>query len=113
MSETTISREIREMIRKEFPEIWLQRLQTGIIRASHGGRIHCAEPGSPDYIGCLPDGRILAIEVKDPNGKTIKERQQMQDSILARINAAGGVAFKTTSVEDCRQKLEKELLPFG
>ncbi len=113
MAETKISREIREMIRKEFPEIWLQRLQTGVIVAKHGAYIHCAEPGSPDYIGCLPDGRILAIEVKTPFGRTVKSREAMQDAILARINAVGGVAFKTTSVEDCRQKLEQELLPNG
>lgn len=105
MSEQKISRAIREMIRKEFPEIWLQRLQTGVIVAKHGAFIHCAEPGSPDYIGCLPDGRVLAIEVKDPAGTTKKERQALQDAVLARINEAGGVAFKTTSVEDCRAKI--------
>ncbi len=113
MSETKISKAIREMIRDEFPEIWLQRLHCGVIITKYGSCVHGAEPGSPDYIGCLPDGRILAIEVKDPEGTTKKERMELQDATLARINEAGGVAFKTTGVDDCRAKLQKELLPFG
>lgn len=113
MGETSVSKAIYDMIKKEFPQIRLTRCQCGIIRASHGARIHCAAPGWPDYVGYLPDGRFLGIEVKAPGSRTHKERTEIQTARQDDINSVGGVAFKTTGVEDCRQKLEKELLPFG
>ena len=109
MSETKLSAEIRDMIRREYPQIWLQRLQSGIILAKHGARIHGAEPGSPDYVGCLPGGRLIAIEVKTPTGTTQKARAELQATCHNRLRAMGAVAFITTGVDDCRQKLQEAM----
>lgn len=58
-------------------------------------------PGSSDILGCLPDGRFLAIEVKRPGNKPTIEQQEFLDNIASR----GGVAFVATSIDDVIAKL--------
>jgi hypothetical protein len=59
----------------------------------HGGQFTAA--GLPDIICCI-GGRFIAFEVKTATGKLTK----LQESAIARINAAGGEAHKVTSIED-------------
>lgn len=90
----------------------------GAFRRKPSGHIN----GVSDCIGCLPDGRILAIEFKKPyvSKKTgmISYRTQEQLEKLARpeqvefinkIKALGGVAFYADSVEI----VEDQLLLYG
>ena len=112
MSETKISAAIRKMIRAEFPQIIFDRMHCGCVKV-RGGYMKLAEPGWPDYVGFLPDGRFIGIEVKDPDGTTNKKRAELQAARLADINSKGGVGIITSSVEDCRAQLIKALMPFG
>jgi hypothetical protein len=53
--------------------------------------------GSADLVGIVaPSGRLFAIEVKTPEGKTTPE----QDAWLATIRRFGGVAGVARSVEE-------------
>ena len=113
MSETSISAAIKNMIRQEFPEIQFDRHHCGIAKGYRGGMVKLGQPGWPDLIGYLPDGRFLGIEVKDPDGTTNKKRAELQEARRQDINSRGGVGIITTSVEDCREKLKHALLPFG
>ena len=113
MSETKISADINKMIRREFPEIELDRHHCGIAKGYRGGMIKLGQPGWPDRIGYLPDGRFIGIEVKDPAGTTNKARAELQAARIADINSKGGVGIITSSVEDCRGQLQRAMLPFG
>jgi Holliday junction resolvase len=59
----------------------------------HGGQYGTA--GLPDIIACI-NGRFVAFEVKTPSGKLTK----LQESMIAKIKAAKGEAFKVTSLQD-------------
>jgi len=65
----------------------------------HGGQYGTA--GLPDVICCI-GGRFIAFEVKTASGKLSK----LQESMITKIRAAKGEAFKVTSVEDVKQILE-------
>ena len=62
----------------------------------HGGMYGTA--GIPDIICCL-NGRFVAFEVKQPSGKLTK----LQESMITKIKAAKGEAFKVTSVEEVKE----------
>jgi hypothetical protein len=51
--------------------------------------------GLPDIICCI-SGRFVAFEVKTPIGRLSK----LQEVTLGKINAAGGKAYKVTSVDE-------------
>ena len=54
------------------------------------------EKGVSDLIGCSPDGRFLAVEVKRPGGKATPD----QIEFLERVKASGGIAVLAYSLED-------------
>lgn len=61
MSEGAIVRGILDWLQLSGIVAW--RNNTGAAKSPDGKRfIRFGEPGSPDIIGCLPDGRLLAIE---------------------------------------------------
>jgi hypothetical protein len=67
---------------------WAERMNSGAARI--GGRfVRFGWTGCPDVLGQLIDGRLLGVEVKAEKGKLRPE----QTIFLARIRAAGGVAF--------------------
>lgn len=107
MAETEISRKIREAIKKSFPEIRFTRFQCGMAKGLHGGLIRLGEAGWCDYIGYMPDGRFFGLEIKDPDGRTKKDRERLQDSRLADIAQCGGVAIKASSVEEAISKIKE------
>lgn len=51
--------------------------------------------GVADIIGILPDGRMLAIEVKSPKGYPSKDQKEF----IANITARGGLAFISRSLD--------------
>ena len=57
--------------------------------------------GVSDIIGILPDGRMLAIEVKSPKGYPSKEQKEF----IANINARGGLAFISRSLDNVIEML--------
>ncbi len=67
---------------------------------THGGMYGTA--GIPDIICCYY-GRFVGFEVKTPSGKLTK----LQESMITKIQAAKGEAFKVTSVEEVKSILER------
>ena len=70
----------------------------------HGGMYGTA--GLPDII-CSYRGRFVGLEVKAPGGKLTK----LQETMMTRIKAAKGNAFKVTSVEEVKEIIKT--LPQG
>jgi len=62
---------------------------------THGSMYGTA--GIPDIIACI-EGRFYAFEVKQPSGHLTL----LQGATLRKIEAAGGVAVKVTSVEEVK-----------
>jgi hypothetical protein len=58
--------------------------------------------GVSDILGILPDGRMLAIEVKSSTGRLSVD----QGFFIAKINMNGGVAFTARSVGEVMDKLD-------
>jgi hypothetical protein len=52
-------------------------------------------PGLPDLCCCYK-GRLIALELKAPKGKT----SPAQDEFIRRINEAGGLALVVRSLDD-------------
>ena len=107
MSETDISAKIRKAIEKAYPQIRFTRHHCGLAKGWHGGLIRLGDSGWPDYIGYLPDGRFFGLEIKDPDGRTKKDREQLQNSRLADIIRCGGIAIKASSVEEALEKIKE------
>jgi hypothetical protein len=53
-------------------------------------------PGAPDILGQMPDGRVLALEVKRPSGRVRPE----QAVFIGRVIGAGGLGAVVRSVDD-------------
>ena len=68
--------------------IYHWRNSTGAVRIAPGRFIRFGKVGSSDIIGCLPDGRFLAVECKAPRGRLAPE----QSAFLEKIRGLGGVA---------------------
>ncbi len=66
---------------------------------THGGMYGTA--GIPDIIACM-DGRFYGFEVKQPGGRLTR----LQEATLEKLRAAGGAAYKVTSVEEVKQALD-------
>lgn len=59
--------------------------------------------GVSDVLGILPDGRLLAIEVKSATGRASPE----QIAFIDKINTAGGLAFVARSLDEVQEKIKK------
>lgn len=59
--------------------------------------------GVADILGVLPNGRMLAIEVKTPRGKVSPTQQKFID----RVNKEGGLAFVARDLETVVNKLKE------
>ncbi len=66
---------------------------------SHGGMYGVA--GLPDIICCI-GGRFVAFEVKTPSGVLTK----LQETMISKINAAKGNAYKVTTLQEVREIVE-------
>lgn len=106
MSETKISREINDMIKKRFyDDIAIDRHQCGMLLVNRR-YIHCGTPGWADRIGIIlrgkNAGKFIGIEVKKPGGKQEPEQIKFQ----TMIELAGGFYLLVESVEQAIQRLE-------
>ena len=62
---------------------------------------HCIK-GVSDILAVLPDGKLLAIEVKSIYGKVSKEQQEF----INKINNNKGCAFVARSIKDVEENLQ-------
>lgn len=73
---------------------------------THAGQIIPVMTGISDIIGALPDGKILAIEVKRPGWESPKENSKQynhylkQFNFLQNIRRSKGIAFFARSIEE-------------
>ncbi|MDD2998984.1 MAG: hypothetical protein PHV05_07955 [Candidatus Riflebacteria bacterium] len=108
MNETELKKLCVEMIRKEFPQIRITRMQCGTVVAKGGRRIKMADAGWPDYIGYTNTGKSVAIEAKAPGARPRKDQPE-QDARLADMAACGCLVLRVNSIDECREQLKKIL----
>jgi hypothetical protein len=102
----TPEHEIKDAIRAflENNGFFVINLATGRLRTADGKRwVSVGKKGAADLIGCLPDGRFIAGEVKAPNGRLSPEQQ----AFLEKIAGLGGLAIFAKSVEDVADALKR------
>jgi hypothetical protein len=78
---------------------------SGAVQLRPGHWFHFGKKGSADILGCLPDGRFLAVEVKAPAGRLSPEQKRF----LLGIGNLGGLAL---TVRDWRE-LDAALVDAG
>lgn len=90
MTESTLTRNVMKMLRKEYPNVWCWKVNDRFTS------------GVPDIIGCLPSGRMFAVELKvRPNKAT-----RLQEHVIGKIRASGGIAGVAYSLDDVRNILK-------
>ena len=60
-------------------------------------------PGSGDILGCLSDGRFLAVECKSSTGKQSDAQKRFQE----KIEAHGGLYLLIWSLQELEEKLNE------
>ena len=93
--ETKVVKSIMKMLDTSFP---------GVYFKTHGGLYQ--RIGLPDILG-VHRGRFIGIEVKCPGKEDTLTK--VQEKTLYIINLYGGVGFMSTSPEDTKSKLRKEM----
>jgi len=78
------------------------RQNVGGAEVQSGHFIRFGVKGCSDILGCLPDGRFLAIEVKRPGKKPTAD----QSDFLQSITNHGGLAIVVHSVDELIQELD-------
>lgn len=63
------------------------------------------KPGVADIIGILPDGRLLAVEIKRPDSGKLSKTQA---AFLDAVNRLGGLALCVRGVDELERALEGE-----
>jgi len=58
--------------------------------------------GVSDILGILPNGRLLAIELKSATGRLTPE----QKLFIEKIKLNGGIAFMARSIDDVKRELD-------
>lgn len=90
MKEKTITNQILKYLKTE-PECFAFKEHGGLYGVS----------GLPDIICCYK-GKFMAFEVKTEKGKLSK----LQEITIKRINEAGGMAVKVTSLQEVKDVLK-------
>ena len=80
------------------------RTNAGVYYDNQGNRITIGFPGLSDLIGCTPEGRFFAIEVKLPGEKP----RPNQMEYLEVMQRNGALAGWCTSVEEALKIVEVE-----
>jgi hypothetical protein len=76
---------------------------SGAVRIRPGKFMSFGLKGSADIVGCLPDGRFLAVEVKAEHGRLSPEQREF----LEMIKRQGGLAIVAQSWKDIDQALRE------
>lgn len=91
--ETVLMRKI--MVALSEKGCFVLRSNAGVYFDSQGNRVTIGFPGLSDLIGCTPQGRFFAIEVKMPG----EFPRQNQLNFLEAMRNSGALAGWCTSVE--------------
>jgi len=90
---------------------YLWRNNTGVLEDERGvpvrfglandsARVNAALKSS-DLIGIAPDGRFVAIEVKSPDWRGVRnDRERAQETFINLVRRQGGIAGFVRSMED-------------
>lgn len=103
VSEAIVLKSILEWLRVRGIFAW--RNNTGAVKIDGPTRnrfVRYGTPGSSDILGCLPDGRFLAIECKSPIGRPTSD----QLVFIKNIRDRGGIAFIARSIDDVIAELD-------
>jgi len=104
MKEIEIVKTILEYLHYKRIPAW--RNQSGMIfikDKKYGKRaIRMGKAGVSDIIGCLPNGRILCLEVKTDKGKPT----ELQSEFIAEISRNNGLAGIVRSIEQLEELLK-------
>lgn len=104
MSEKVIQQAIIKAISKHPLVAWCYITTVGTVKGVGGGKMFkVGFPGQSDIMGQLRDGRLLAIEVKQPG----KVPTDIQNDFIALVNENDGVAGWADSVDMALEILEK------
>ncbi|HEU5013922.1 MAG TPA: VRR-NUC domain-containing protein [Roseiflexaceae bacterium] len=76
------------------------RINSGAVKAAHGGLIKLAPKGHSD-IFALYQAKAVFIEVKRQGGKVSPDQQ----AFLDRVRSAGAIAFVARSIDDVEEQL--------
>lgn len=87
--ETTLMREI--MVALSEKGCFVLRSNAGVYFDSQGKRVTIGFPGLSDLIGCTPDGRFFALEIKLP-GQKPRENQLQFIEAMKKLSAIAGWA---------------------
>ena len=97
MSETVIVKSILGALQLKYKnraKFW--RNNTGATKTEGGGFVRFGAPGSPDILGIIQGGRMVALEVKTAKGKT----SPGQDEWLAEAGKLGAIVGVARSIDD-------------
>lgn len=100
--ETKVSDEIRDFL--ESKGFVIYRMQSGRFRGA-GGWITLNPEGTPDLMGCTPDGRFICVETKSVSGKA----SELQKTILDDFTRRGAISILAHSKGELIQKLTLEM----
>lgn len=95
MKESRLKSEIVKLLRLYNIFAWINR-NVGVYDVRRGRWIPSTVRGVPDIIGCLPDGRMLAIEVKSERGRLT----MWQEIFLEELRQRGAVVIVARSLDD-------------
>ncbi len=76
---------------------------SGAARIAPDRWVRFGHKGSADILGCLPDGRFLAIEMKAQRGRLSPE----QSAFLEKIRGYGGLAIVARSFRELDEALRE------
>lgn len=101
-SEREIQKTILEWL--AYYKILAWRNQSGIIIIGDKKKraIKMGMKGVSDIVGCLPDGKILCIEVKTRKAKV----SEVQQEFIDKINKLKGIAFVARNINDIERQLK-------
>jgi hypothetical protein len=77
---------------------------SGCTRIAPDRWVSFGKKGSADILGCLPDGRFLAVECKSKGGRLSPE----QSAFLEKVRGMGGLAIVARSFRELEAVLRSE-----
>jgi hypothetical protein len=77
---------------------------SGAVRIAPERWLHFGKKGSADILGCLPDGRFLAVEVKALHGRLSPE----QSAFMEKVRGLGGLAVVVRSFRELDAAFQRE-----
>jgi len=86
--------------------IYAWRQNTGAFKTPAGHFFRSSQAGVSDILGCLPNGRFLAVECKREKGGILSYKQK---AFLEKIDSNGGLAIVSNNAEKLKEILLQEL----